>query len=131
MAGLARVVPEGLLVEIDPELAERGRAALWSGLDYLVGDAARTDNYRGAVPADLVLACGIFGNISDDDIAATVRAMPTFLAAGGTVTGSPPHRGRCPRASICSRSCADYEPRYLSTASDRRRRPWRLRRRDA
>jgi hypothetical protein len=83
---------EGLLVEIDPMLAERGRATLWPGLDYLVGDAALTDNYHGAVPADLVLACGIFGNISDDDIAATVRAMPTFLAPGGYVIWTR-HRG--------------------------------------
>jgi SAM-dependent methyltransferase len=82
----------GLLVEIDPELAERGRATLWPGLDYLVGDAARTDSYLGAVPADLVLACGIFGNIGDDDIAATVRAMPAFLAPGGTVIWTR-HRG--------------------------------------
>jgi len=82
----------GLLVEIDPVLAERGRAALWAGLDYLVGDAALTDNYLGAVPADLVLACGIFGNISDGDIAATVRALPAFLAPGGTVIWTR-HRG--------------------------------------
>jgi len=83
---------QGLLVEIDPALAERGRATLWPGLDYLVGDAALTDNYLGAVPADLVLACGIFGNISDDDIAATVRAMPAFVAAGGHVIWTR-HRG--------------------------------------
>jgi len=83
---------KGLLVEIDPALAERGRAALWPGLDYLVADAARTDNYVGAVPADLVLACGVFGNISDDDIAATVRAMPAFLATGGYVIWTR-HRG--------------------------------------
>jgi hypothetical protein len=83
---------QGLVVEIDPELAERGRATLWPGLDYLVGDAARTDNYVGAVPADLVLACGIFGNIRDDDIAATVRAMPSFLTPGGHVIWTR-HRG--------------------------------------
>lgn len=82
----------GLLVEIDPVLAERGRATLWPGLEYLVGDAARTDNYVGAVPADLVLACGIFGNISDEDIAATVQAMPAFLAPGGAVIWTR-HRG--------------------------------------
>jgi hypothetical protein len=83
---------QGLLVEIDPTLAERGRTTLWPGLDYLVGDAARTDNYLDAVPADLVLVCGIFGNISDDDIAATVRAMPAFLTPGGTVIWTR-HRG--------------------------------------
>jgi hypothetical protein len=83
---------QGLLVEIDPALAERGRATLWPGLDYLVGDAAQTDNYVGAVPADLLLACGIFGNISDADIIATVRAMPAFLAPGGYVIWTR-HRG--------------------------------------
>jgi hypothetical protein len=83
---------QGLLVEIDPDLAEQGRATLWPGLDYLIGDAALTDNYRGAVPADLVLACGIFGNLRDDDIAATVRAMPSFLAPGGHVIWTR-HRG--------------------------------------
>jgi hypothetical protein len=75
----------GRLVELDPALAERGRAALWAGLEYVVGDAALTDNYLGAVPAALVLVCGVFGNISADDIAATVRAMPSFLASGGAV----------------------------------------------
>jgi len=75
----------GRLVEIDPVIAERGRAAAWEGLSYVVGDAALTDNYVGAVPADLVLACGVFGNITNDDIAATVAAMPAFLAPGGSV----------------------------------------------
>ena len=75
----------GRLVEMDPALARRGAATAWPGLEYLVGDAALTDNYSGAVPADLVLACGVFGNITDADVAATVRAMPGFLAAGGTV----------------------------------------------
>ncbi|MFB9237373.1 SAM-dependent methyltransferase [Plantactinospora siamensis] len=75
----------GLLVELDPGLADAGRSALWPGLDFLVGDAALTDNHLGAVPADLVLLCGIFGNISDGDVAGTVRATPSLLAPGGRV----------------------------------------------
>jgi hypothetical protein len=39
----------------------------------------------GAVPADLVLVCGVFGNISDDDVKTTVLALPTLCAHGGTV----------------------------------------------
>ena len=39
----------------------------------------------GAVPADLVIACGVFGNISDRDVEATVRAMPSLCSQGGTV----------------------------------------------
>jgi hypothetical protein len=82
----------GRLVELDPVLAERGRAAAWAGLSYVVGDAAQTDSYLGAVPADLLLACGVFGNITDDDVVATVAALPSFLAPGGTVIWTR-HRG--------------------------------------
>jgi len=37
------------------------------------------------VPAELVLLCGIFGNVSDADIKRTVEAMPQFCRTGGTV----------------------------------------------
>jgi hypothetical protein len=77
------------LVELDPGLAGEAReAAKVAGLtkiEVVVGDAGRTDAYLGAVPADLVLACGVFGNISDGDVEATVRAMPGFCVQGGTV----------------------------------------------
>lgn len=82
----------GLLTEIDPSLAEVGRAQLWPGIDFVIGDAALTDNYLDAVPADLVLVCGVFGNITDDDVATTVRAMPSFLAPRGRVIWTR-HRG--------------------------------------
>ena len=39
----------------------------------MCGDASTTSAYRGAVPADLVLACGIFGNVSDEDIQRAAR----------------------------------------------------------
>lgn len=45
------------------------------------GDASVTSAYVGAVPADLVLLCGIFGNISDADIRATVAMA---AAPGGS-----------------------------------------------
>jgi len=37
------------------------------------------------LPVDLLLLCGIFGNISTADIHATVTAVPSMLATGGTV----------------------------------------------
>jgi hypothetical protein len=49
------------------------------------GDAGTTTAHLGAVPADLLLLCGIFGNVPDDDIRTTVAAVPALLAAGGTV----------------------------------------------
>jgi hypothetical protein len=58
------------------------------GLDrteVVVGDAAALENYAGAVPADLVLVCGVFGNISDDDIRQTVLALPQLCSLAATV----------------------------------------------
>jgi hypothetical protein len=77
------------LVELDPDLAARARKrALQAGLDgieVLTGDAGVTDAYIGAVPADLVLVCGVLGNVPDEDAARTVRSLPQLCAAGGTV----------------------------------------------
>ncbi len=44
-----------------------------------------SDAYAGAVPADLVLACGVFGNVPDADVEATVRLLPRLCAPGATV----------------------------------------------
>lgn len=86
-AGAAPV--SGRLIEIEPALAQAARRAIAAagldGLDVLEGDAGTTAALEGAVPADLVLLCGIFGNISDEDIERTVRAMPRACAAGATV----------------------------------------------
>ncbi len=73
------------LVELDPELAARARAAAPAGVEVVTGDASTTAAYRGAVPADLVLVCGVFGNVSDDDVRGSVRALSTLCAPGATV----------------------------------------------
>ena len=41
--------------------------------------------YVGAVPADLVLMAGVFGNIDDVDVQGTISALPELCAAGATV----------------------------------------------
>jgi hypothetical protein len=77
------------LVELDPELAEQARTTAsafgLAGVDVVTGDASTTDAFAGAVPADLVLVCGVFGNIPDADVERTVRALPGFCAEGATV----------------------------------------------
>jgi hypothetical protein len=75
----------GRLVELDPRNAQAARERAPAGIEVLVGDAAQTANYAGAVPADLVLACGVFGNISDGDIQRTIASLPGFCSAGGAV----------------------------------------------
>ncbi|MGW4292669.1 SAM-dependent methyltransferase [Micromonospora chersina] len=84
------------LVELDPRNAEVARRAAaearMTGVEVVVGDAALTDRYADLVPADLVLACGIFGNVTDADIRATVRHCAALCATGGTVFWTR-HRG--------------------------------------
>jgi hypothetical protein len=87
---VARV--SGRLVELDPVLAGRAeRAIADAGLSeqvrVIVGDAGTTDTFAGAdaVPADVLLLCGIFGNITDDDVEHTVRSAATMCADGATV----------------------------------------------
>jgi hypothetical protein len=54
-------------------------------LDIVHGDAGDPSLYAGASPADLVLLCGVLGNISDADVRATVRALTQLCQRGGTV----------------------------------------------
>jgi hypothetical protein len=77
------------LVELDPRNVEIARQAVAAagleGVEVTAADAGMTDAYLGAVPAQVVLACGVFGNITDDDISRTVTALPTLCAADATV----------------------------------------------
>ncbi|MEH1130199.1 SAM-dependent methyltransferase [Micromonospora sp. CPCC 206061] len=79
----------GRLVEFDPRLAAdaeaSARAAGLTGLSVRVADAGQSDSYAGAVPADLVLVCGVFGNITDSDIRHTIGFLPRLCAPGATV----------------------------------------------
>jgi SAM-dependent methyltransferase len=77
------------LVELDPRNAALAkRAAEAAGLrriEVVVGDAALTRHYSGMVPADIVLACGVFGNITDQDIKHTVARCSQLCTNGGTL----------------------------------------------
>ena len=77
------------LVELHPAIAARAREAArragLAGVDVRTADAGASDAYAGAVPADVLLLVGIFGNVADDDIARTVAALPQLCTAGATV----------------------------------------------
>jgi hypothetical protein len=77
------------LVELDPRNVRIARAAAaangLTAVEVVLADAGAVDSYAGAVPADLILFCGVFGNISDADIARTIKALPQFCAPGATV----------------------------------------------
>jgi hypothetical protein len=79
-----------LLVELDPVLVafarERAAAAGVTGNVRIVGgDAALSRWYADDVPADLVLVCGVFGNVSGADISRTIQALPGWCREGSEV----------------------------------------------
>ena len=78
-----------VLVESDPhnaELARQGAAeARLPQVEVRAADASRVASYADALPADVLLLCGIFGNVSEDDIERTARTAPALCAAGATV----------------------------------------------
>jgi hypothetical protein len=75
-----------LLVELDPRNVEFARGSA-GGLrvEVVEGDASVCAAYQGFVPADLVLVCGVFGNISDADIRYTVANLARLCRTGSTV----------------------------------------------
>ena len=76
------------LVEIDATLASRGRehtASVPGEIEFVIGDASDTSAYAGAIPAGIVLVCGVFGNVSDDDVHNTVARLPELCAPRATV----------------------------------------------
>jgi SAM-dependent methyltransferase len=81
-----------LLVELSPALvafARQRAAAAGPGVAERIriveGDASQPRRYADSVPADIVLVCGVFGNISPADITHTIRAMRGFCVPGGHV----------------------------------------------
>ena len=47
------------------------------------GDAGDIDVFDDVIPVDLLMLCGIFGNITDADIATTVNATSQLVTPGG------------------------------------------------
>ncbi|HTJ35229.1 MAG TPA: class I SAM-dependent methyltransferase [Dactylosporangium sp.] len=86
----------GRLIELDPVNAAAARERLatagLSGLEVVEADAGVTAPYAGAVPAGVVLMCGVFGNISDEDIRGTIQALPELAEPGARVIWTR-HRG--------------------------------------
>ena len=80
--------PEVVLVELDRVLAvaaEQRALDVGVAARVVVGDAGLAATWQDGVPVDLLMLCGIFGNISDADVRATVNAARGLLTSDGTV----------------------------------------------
>lgn len=94
-ADAARV--NATLVELHPALARQAtRAATGTAarVEVRERDAGSTEVYVDVAPADLVMLVGVFGNISDDDVASTIAACPQLCRPGAVVLWT---RGRSRR----------------------------------
>lgn len=116
----------GRLVELGPANAAAARAAVdalpgggtW---EVVEADAGLADAFVGAPPARLLLACGIFGNVSEEDIRRTVAALPGLCAPGAWVvwTRKPTDDAIVPTVERWFAD-AGVEPRARVVASGRR-----------
>jgi hypothetical protein len=107
------------LVELDPrnarKAADTARSAGLDGIEVVVDDAALIDRYADLVPADLVLLCGVFGNITDDDVRRTVGHCAELCAPGGTVVWTRHRREPDLVPTICDWFAdEDFELTWLS-----------------
>lgn len=75
---------QAVLVELDPRNVAIARSAVAAlgvaEVEVIEGDAGTTSVYRASVPAHLLLVCGVFGNISEPDIAGTIAALPSLAS---------------------------------------------------
>lgn len=78
-----------LLVELDPRnvavAAESARRAGLTGVRAVAGDATSTNNYLDMSPVDLVLVCGVFGNLVPADVDRLVGHCTQLCRTGGSV----------------------------------------------
>lgn len=84
----------GLLVELDPDNCVAAGTILPSQPQVRQGDAGSPAVWADSLPVDVLLLCGIFGNIPDRDVEQTVRAAPLLCRPGASVlwtrhTGEP------------------------------------------
>lgn len=107
------------LVELDPRNTAVATAAVeslgLSQVEVVTGDASLTDQYAGLVPADLVLACGIFGNISDQDVERAISLCPQFCKPGAVLIWTRHREAPDLAPTICEWfESAGFERLYLS-----------------
>ncbi len=84
----------------------------------LRADAGDLTAYAKAVPADLVLMAGVFGNISDADVRRTIGALPQLCADGATVIWT--RTRRAPDLTLTGQAWSPWAAGVLSGGPRRR-----------
>lgn len=78
-----------VLVEKDEVLAERARAAAnaagLGNVEVRRADAGNVGVFRDVLPVDVLMLCGVFGNIERPAVRHVVEQVPAMVASGGFV----------------------------------------------
>jgi hypothetical protein len=112
-----------VLIEADERNAAAARraalAAGLTGVEIRCADAGRLDGYAGAIPADLVLLCGVLGNVAAADVWRTIDALPALCASGATVVWTKSRRPPDLTPAIRSRlAAAGFAERAFDAPAD-------------
>ena len=104
------------LVELDPRNTEVAAGLVTQAgltqVEIVTGDASLTSQYADLWPADLVLACGLFGNMTDAHVEATIGYCAQLCAENGTVVWT---RARW-APDLVPQICAWFEERGFERA---------------
>ncbi|QNP71895.1 methyltransferase domain-containing protein [Streptomyces roseirectus] len=77
------------LVELDARNAEFARRLAertgLGGVEVVAGDASLTDHYVDVAPADVVVLCGVLGNVVDADVRRIFDYCTALCRPGGTL----------------------------------------------
>ncbi len=84
----------------------------------LTADASTMDHYVTMAPADLVLMCGVFGNISDQDIRRTISLSRQLCNHGGRMIWTRHRRDPDMIPRICSWFQAEEFEQEFSASDD-------------
>jgi hypothetical protein len=79
---------DACLVELDPGLADEARAAASDAgvaIEVRTADAGSAESFSDRRKGDVLMLCGIFGNISGADVERCVDAARALVRPGGTV----------------------------------------------
>jgi hypothetical protein len=84
-----RVAAKAVLVELDGALADRARArAAAAGLrtvEVRRADAGRFSSFSDVAPVDVLLLCGVFGNMEHAEVRPLIGLVPRLVTSGGHV----------------------------------------------
>ena len=78
----------GAAVELDAALAARAGENLQAAgcrVDVVAADAGLVEHFVDRLPVDLLLLIGVLGNVSDADVARTIRAIPAICSPGAAI----------------------------------------------